>query len=456
MLTAPEAKVARSAEPSLPDPFWQRLFYRWFIQYNPLYLLSATLVLAGCSLWSRGLAQEDTLAGPLGIAFVAELYACSLVLGAALLWRIGFRRPAVLLALLFLPYQWDTTLHTETCAYLGTPGAVATAFWFALFVGKLYALAWALRLRWSRRFFTAAIVAALGLALVPRWISELGAQRSGALVAVWIFALGSLYRPGGITSTETLDAWGETVLRRATRAAWCVSGALVGLHVLMWWRDHSLSLAALAFGLPLLAIQRFRSERHVWVTAVGAGLCAAVALPASFSVTALLAAAALLLRALAPVLAADPSRRDGSEAARAEPYRASETGETRARTAPEEPSPLLTWGEQGRLVAGSTFAGYLALWTARWSSGPWPAHVVALDLAFGVVVALTVWRTRHLWPLAPLVVSYAHLVIASRLIPVPKSSAAWGETIVAAGFVMLAASLLTTYCMRSYGRPREA
>src|SRR2546428_6384931 len=34
---------------------WQRLFHRWFVEYNPLYLLSATLVLAGYILTAAAL-----------------------------------------------------------------------------------------------------------------------------------------------------------------------------------------------------------------------------------------------------------------------------------------------------------------------------------------------------------------------------------------------------------------
>ena len=55
------------------------------------------------------------------------------------------RRPAVLLALLTVLYQGDLTLHTETCAYLGGVGIFASVAWLAMFVAKLYALAWALK-----------------------------------------------------------------------------------------------------------------------------------------------------------------------------------------------------------------------------------------------------------------------------------------------------------------------
>jgi hypothetical protein len=121
------------------DDLWQALLHRWFVVYNPTYLVSAVLVLGGMLTASRALSREDGIAGPLGVALVAELYACALIGGAALLVRIGQRRPAVMLALLTVLYQSDLTLHTETCAFLGTAGAIASAAWLALFVGKLFA-----------------------------------------------------------------------------------------------------------------------------------------------------------------------------------------------------------------------------------------------------------------------------------------------------------------------------
>src|SRR4051812_37312222 len=123
------------------NEFWRRLLHRWLVQYNPLYLLSASLCLGGMILCSRGLAREGSAHGELVVAGIAELYAVALIAGAALLTRIGQRRPAVMLALLTALYQCDLTLHTEACVWLGGAGMVAAAAWLALFVAKLLALA---------------------------------------------------------------------------------------------------------------------------------------------------------------------------------------------------------------------------------------------------------------------------------------------------------------------------
>ena len=97
------------------------LLHRWFVQYNPLYLLSAALVLFGTHLLYRDLLAAGYLLGQLGVPAIAEIYAWALIGGAALLTRIELRRPAVLLALLAVLFQGDLTLLIETSVYLGGP-----------------------------------------------------------------------------------------------------------------------------------------------------------------------------------------------------------------------------------------------------------------------------------------------------------------------------------------------
>jgi hypothetical protein len=71
--------------------FWERLFRRWFIEYNPLYLLSAGCVLVGASELSEGLAHS--IYSGVAVAAVAELYAWALIGSAAFLVRVELRRP---------------------------------------------------------------------------------------------------------------------------------------------------------------------------------------------------------------------------------------------------------------------------------------------------------------------------------------------------------------------------
>jgi hypothetical protein len=418
----------------------RNLLHRWFIEYNPLYLLSAALVLGGCFIWSSALTRQDSLVESLGIAGVAELYALALAGGAALLARIGLRRPAVMLALLFVLFQWDLTLHTETCAYLGAAGAWASAAWVALFGAKLHLIARALRVRFARGAIAAALVAAIGLALGPRVLPSLGERGAGAIVALWAFALGALHRENAVTSVIDLSPWGHIVLRRATRAAWLLSGALVGVHVFFWWRDHAIAISSVLPVMPLLFVQRVRSEARTWALVVGTLVVTGAVLPGAFCVTALLSAGALCLRALSPTFASDAVDSPPQEALE-QPYRAG--------FAPTcSPVPVVAYvgpKERARAFAGALFMVYLAAWTLRWAGGPWPAHVIVLDALLTAVVLLFAWKARARGALVPLGASYLHFVLQAHLVSAPRTSGEWGAAAVALGFALLGGSLGASY-----------
>ncbi|WP_394840890.1 hypothetical protein LZC95_27920 [Pendulispora brunnea] len=247
------------------NAFWARLLHRWFIEYNPFYLCSATLVLVGTMIWSRGLAQEGSVYGSLGVAAVAELYAMALLGGAALLTRLGQRRPAVLLALLTVVYQGDLTLHTETCAYLGMAGAVASVIWFAAFVAKLRVLAWIFQIRASTRSLATAIVGALGLVLIPRVLPGFGPSQRSVLIGMWLFSLIMLHERHGITSLVPLDAWAAVVLRRVMRATWLIWLGLAGLHIYMWSTAQALDIAPFVPAMALVAVRWIRRESSIWL-----------------------------------------------------------------------------------------------------------------------------------------------------------------------------------------------
>ena len=425
----------------------RRLLHCWLVQYNPLYLLSAMLVLGGMILCSRGLAHDGTLFGEMGVAAIAELYAGVLIAGAALLTRLGQRRPAVMLALITALYQCDLTLHTETCVLLGAAGVAAAAVWILLFVGKLYALAWAVRLRLSFSAVATATLGALGLAVLPHTLGSLDARGATAVVAVWLFGLFALGLHGSrsVTSTASLDAWGAAVLRRSLRAVWLLWALLLVLHVGFWSLHYPVHLVALAPVAMLLGAGQVRTEARVWAAVLGALLFVGLQLPEVFSVTALLAAAVLALRALrAPrlVVVAAPVRDDA-------PYRVAEERRPPAAafattTTAGPPDRAAT----ARLLTGALFGVYLAVWTFGWTGGAWPAHLVLLDLALTAAVILLVVRPRIRVALAPLATTYAHFAVQTGLVTAPHSIVQWGAAAVGLGFALLIASLVASYCLR--------
>ncbi len=438
------------------DTFWRRLLYRWFVEYNPLYLVSACLVLGGMILLSRGLARTGSVHGELGVAAIAEVYAFALIGGAALLMRIGHRRPAVMLALLTVLYQCDLTLHTATCAHLGAVGMWAAAAWLGLFAGKLHALAWAMKIRLSRRAIATATLGGVGLAVLPLVVSSVGPRAAGAVVALWLSGLVLLHRPGAVTSRVELDTWGLTVLRRAVRASWLLSALLFALHVLLWSANYSLELAPVIVVclLPLLATRLGRSETQVW-SAVGVTLLVvALKLPGSFATAALVAAVTLGARAIAAARSPDTS--SGSSGARprrvpAMPYRVlAGADEPPAAPPAVDPDVVVPGGRAAmlRLATGAVFALYLSAWTSSWTGGPWPAHLIPLDVIFAIMVVIGVWKLRVRAALAPLAATGVHLVVQLRLVPAPRTTLEWGGAAIGLGFVLLIASLAASYWLR--------
>jgi hypothetical protein len=444
---------ARPPSPvTAPSPL-RRLLHRWLVQYNPLYLLSATLVLGGMVLCSRGLASDGSTLGVLGIPAIAELYAVLLIGGAALLTRLGQRRPAVLLALITALYQCDLTLHTEACVLLGSVGIAAAAAWLLVFVAKLHALCWAVRLKPSRSAIATATLGAAGLAILPHALGLLDDRSGTALLAAWLFGLFSLglHASREVVSRVTLDPWGATVLRRSLRAVWLLWSLLLVLHVGFWSLHYPVRLAALVPVALLVASGRLRSEARVWATVLGALVFVGLQLPELFAITSLLAAAALSLRALS---AAPPRVTVVTEVQRPDlPYRM--VDEAR----PEVSDVVTTCAPDGRstarLLVGALFAGYLAVWTFGWTGGAWPAHVLGLDLALTAAVVALALRPRVRIAVAPLVASYAHFAVQSGLLAAPHSIVQWGAAAVGLGFALLVTSLVASYCLRDVA-PEDA
>ena len=61
-------------DPTSPPPRspTQALLHHWLVEYNPFYLLSATLVLAGIWLLSREAAKLATVSGALSVGVLAR------------------------------------------------------------------------------------------------------------------------------------------------------------------------------------------------------------------------------------------------------------------------------------------------------------------------------------------------------------------------------------------------
>ena len=451
--------TADSPPPRVPDgtDFWRDLFHLWFVKYNPLYLVSAMLVLVGLNCVSQGLAHEGSLYGPLAVGLLAEIYAAALIGGAALLTRMGQKRPAVLLALVAVVYQADLTLHTETCAVLGGLGLALSALWLGIFVAKLAFLGWALRIHIARRAALAALIGAVGLAFIPYGFSRLGAGGSGTLLAVFVFVLGAIFPrrlSECVTSQVDLDPWGTTVLRRSVRATWAIWGVLLGLHVLFWAMEAPIDLARVLPAVGALAVARHRNELRVWAFSLGAIALVAFFRPTGLSAAAALVVATLLLRAFSHLrslrVVSTPPDEDS-------PYRMNvDEGAARGASAVaiEESFDRVSQAERLRLFTGTWVAAYVGVWTFGWKGGDLPRHdllVDALFLSFGLLMA---WRLGARLVLAFEAAIVGHGLAASGLLPRPHSLVQWGTVALVLGFVLLFGSVaVSSLGARKCARP---
>lgn len=435
-----------------PTDYWRALLHRWFVEYNPFYLVSAMLVLAGLNLVSRGLAGQGSLYGPLAVATLAELYAGSLVAGAALLMRNGQRRSAVVLALLAIAYQGDLTLHTETCAVLGAAGIVATTTWLVLFALKLILLARAMRVRIAPRALATALLGGAGLALAPYLLPQVsaagGSSFKGVALAMFVaglFALAPRRLEETIVAREELGAWGQLVLQRAVRVTWLAWALLLAVHVLFWTNQGPIdivpTLAALLF---MVAARRVRESR-LWLALALPITGVTVVTPARFSSLAMLAAFALLVRALTHrttstrLAAAAPTPYRTLDAAAVDP----DVGKTVATSILE-----IAATERLRLLTGALMLGYLAVFMRGWPGGTLPAHHVLLDASLVVVSLLMAWRLGARLALACATTIVGHGLAMTGLVPVPHSHLEWGMIALGTGFVLLFGSLAISHRTR--------
>lgn len=431
----------------LDDRPWRRLWHRWFIQYNPLYLVSAALVLVGVVLSSRGLAGRGMLA-QLGISSIAEVYAWSLIGGAALLVRIRLRRPAVMLALLAALYQCDLTLHTETCAHLGALGMLGSLVWLVGFVAKLRALAWAMQLRVSRAALVVTSLGAATLAVLPWWLRTLDGETASALLGAWLFALFAL----GLWSSCRVEprtaehGFAATVARRSIRATWAGWTVMLLVHVGFWLsQDATLHGAALVPAAALLCTRLVRRETTTWLVVLGTLGFVLVHAPQLLSTTAGMAAATLCLRALR-----QPGRPVAPPVVPATPGDVYRVDATLPPAPPPTPLPsprpfvMAPRDERLRLLTGAAGCLYLAVWTQGWSGGPWPSHVWWLDAVLLVATLAAFARLRRSAVLVPLALASVHLVVALRLVPTPRSALEWGIACIGLGFALLVLSLLVS------------
>lgn len=428
---AATAAVLADMPDAKPEVGGSRLLHRWFVEYNPLYLLSAALVLVGVNLLSSALAGESFVLAQLGVPIVAEVYGWALIGGAAVLVRIGLRRPAVMLTVLAALYQCDVTLHTVSSVYLGDIGLLAALAWWVSFVAKLHAMAWAMRVRAARSSRIVPSLGALGLVVVPQVLRRLGPETGQVVAACWAFSVvgAALWTRRDLASREALDPWGRAVLRRTRRVLWVIWGTAALAHATYWCAQLDVSPMALS-SVGLVVVARFIRRPAAVLGVMGATMgIAALEVPTHVDAVGLLVALALGLRAWR-----EPVTTPLPDECAAGPYRrTSARRPVRFRTGFVAP-PAKT---RFQMATGSLFSLYLAVWTSGWTGGALPQHALWLDVAVTAVVLAGIHRWRYRPAAVALLGLHLHHAVALELLALPATLLGWGLLSVGAGFVLL-------------------
>ena len=254
------------------------LKYRWFVQYNPLYFFSTLCVMGGVFLISNGLERVAAHGGTLVLAFVVQAYEVLLLIGAALLFRVaGERRPAVIMGVLELFFLFDWVFQSEAVSTLTAGALTVGMLWVSLAVLKLMVLTWIFRLRVTFNLMLAAVLTLVGIGAGPQLLTLAGHNYQIVHVlltwygaAIVALVLGFSVR---VVSNQDLDEWGQCVLRRATRTALAVGGALYVAHLAAWASIFGVSFSLAHLVPVLVGVALFsRQEQWLWaqgVTAVG-------------------------------------------------------------------------------------------------------------------------------------------------------------------------------------------
>jgi len=416
----------------LPDVQWQLLSWRdllhyWFVEFNPLYFISALCMLFGVFLVARNietLAPKSPEPVQLVLFAVIQIYEWMLIGGAALLaQRARVVRPAVILVLLEAVFLFDCTFRLESVVFLGPHAYWLTSAWFLLTLLKVHLLAIVLRLELPRRVFAAVGASALGIVVAIHWLSQPGTDKLLVLqLAAWfgtfvIMMLG--VRLPAISSALAKDESQQLVAHRCVRGAFWL---LVGFYFYHLWSYIVLAAGPEVAGpaiLPqvgaffLLQVLKRTRDVDLWkflALTFGAAMSAPSAVPY----------AALLLAA------------------------------------------VIGYKVWGGARSGLAAAAALAVYTGTWLFGMtnWtdsvpllPAVLSWQNALLALALAAIAWRLRD--PLALLLLALGAVYLCYRYGEswLPDSELTWGILLLAVGFIALGAGIGINWWFRDRVRP---
>ncbi len=382
---------------TLKEHINKKLHY-WFVQYNPLYFFSALCVVFGVCLVSYGLREMDWVKGEILLTFSIEAYEILLITGAAILFqKAANRRASVILGIIAICFLFDVTFQTEIIASFHGIGIIASAIWILFALMKLLYLLWAFQLSVNISSFILTLTALCSVAAVPHLLEIPGINKAFIhLCATWIgagiFCIILCFRPT-IKCGLKLNAWGKTVLRRASISAFLIWSGMYFYHLSMWVSMFDISLTyAHAVPFIMIPVCMFKRETSVW------GVCAASMLlsclnPTTVCLTASSISIILVLNALRM--------------------------------------------KKNSLYTVAVVSVYFACIFFGWEGGALPEQVMVLDVITASILLVMGWRLKLKSAYAVLIIG---LVYKFRQY-IPENALEWGTFLIIIGIISLLSGL---------------
>ena len=209
----------------------------WFVEFNPLYFISAFCVLYGVFLVARNISTLDTVSperAQLVLFGVIQAYEALIIGGAAfLVHRAHAVRPAVLLTLLEAVFLFDCTFRLESIAFIGPLAAgFVMAVWLLLVAIKVRALATAMRVQLTAWHYASIIASAAGIVGVIALLSNPGTNKLIVLqTAAWFGAFVMLGLDARRPRLASALALTDEQVSRAARCTKAIFRLLAGFYL---------------------------------------------------------------------------------------------------------------------------------------------------------------------------------------------------------------------------------
>jgi hypothetical protein len=253
------------------------LLEEWFVRYNPFYVASACLTVAGARQLSLGIAERGWDDGSVLPTCVLALYQLLLALACAAVARTGMTRPAVMLALVGTLFVVDPTFQSDRIAFdasraIGLVGALGSLMLVGL-VTRI--LSRALNIEFGRSFRALLFLTVGGITAGPQLLHSdvLSLPDAYLLLVLWgvTIVVVAVRLPIHIEIRRGSEEWAEKVARRASIYLTFLFPVACLVHLKGWFDVFEPSLdwrtpLVLAFAFIVAA----RSEQVVWLGGLAA------------------------------------------------------------------------------------------------------------------------------------------------------------------------------------------